>query len=173
MIYKDIPLATGLPLLFDEWQKDVRCIIVARIESYNKNTRKATITPLLNRTFPSGDTIQYKPIQDVPCAFIGGENLQIDIEYVQGDNVLCAVSDYSIDNYITSDGTSNYTTAQTSHELQDVMVLMGIAPENKTTSKNKIVIGSEGNLTLKNSNGYLTLKKDGQIDLNRNLTIDA
>lgn len=164
-------LDTALPLLFGAWLKDVHCIIIGRIETYDKTTRKATVTPLLNRSFPNREVITYKPIQNVPCAFIGGANLHIDIEYAEGDNVVCGVSDYSINNYITSDGESRAKTNQTSHEMQDMIVLMGIAPENKDTSENKVEIGSEGNFKISNPNGYITLQKDGTVDLNGNLEV--
>lgn len=172
MDYKNISFEEGLSLIFNEWTKDVRCIVICKIDSYDKDTRKAVVTPLINKTLGNGEVVQHRPIKDVPCCFIGGNNLNIDVEYQQGDNVLCAVSDYSLHKYEVSDGKNYMDSIDGSHELQDLIVLMGIAPENKKISTTKIEAYGDG-IKIKNENGFINLVNNGQVNVNDNLTIDV
>lgn len=167
-------MAQVLPAVIKKYIGEARCIIPANIQEYDKNTRKATVLPLIGYRASNGQLVDIKPITDVPCCYLGGTSLSIDIEYQKGDTVLLSFSDYGIGNWKGSDGTTqvapdNYS----SHDLQDAIVLMGLAPENKDFATNKLSVDKDGNIELNNASGYIKLNKSGQVDINGNLTIDA
>jgi len=169
-------LATVIPEYVESKLRDMRCIIPAKIESYNKATRRADVTPSVQYYTPQGIAVELKTITDVPVGYQGGKSCVIDIEYQAGDSVLLGFADYGIGNWKASAGTSQELPDDLSaHRLTGAIVICGIAPEGfDLSSAPTISVDKDKLMTITNQTGTIAIKDDGQIDINNgNLTVDV
>ncbi len=74
------------------------------VKKYDNEKRRATIQPCLNRKLPSGDFIQMPVITDVPIVYPGCITSGIHFNLQDGDEVLCVISERSIDTWKDNDG---------------------------------------------------------------------
>jgi len=158
-------MAQVIPEVVRRMLHDVHCCTPAKIESYDKNNKRAEITPLVKYITFKGQEIELKTISDVPVVFMGGLSCVLDIEYQPGDDVLVGFTDYGIGEWKASDGSTISSPDDLSdHQLTNAIVLGGLLPDGIDLSgAPKISIDKDGNIIITNNSGTITIDSSGKI----------
>lgn len=186
----------GLPELLkmaaDSATEDIFFCEPGKVEKYDDTTQKASVTPLLKRSYLLEDgtkeTYNLPTIDNVQVAFQRGGGFFITFPLKKGDLVLLLFCDRSIDKYKSSDGSKPIDPIDLrKHDISDAVAIPGVYPFLKSLKgalANKglmalgydqggqITISKEGVLAVSNTAGNFALKSTGQFDANGNLTVD-
>jgi hypothetical protein len=158
-------MAGVIPDVIRNMLRDVHCMLPAKIEKYDKVTRRAEVTPTSKYLTSKGIEVELQKITDVPVCFVGGSAFNIDIEYQAGDIVMLGYTDYGIGAWKSSDGQSAQLPDDLSaHQLTNAIVLCGVkTADNDLSGAPKISADKDGNIIIKNSKSTITMDKEGNV----------
>ena len=161
------------PNLFDllmkfkkEIMRQINCVKVGKINSYDSFDNIAEVQILSKLKLINGDVIEYPVLKDCPVFYMSGGSTYISTPIESGDECLVLFSDRSIDNWHT---TSNSSLPQDSrmHSISDGIVLVGInsLPNKKTRPMASLCInGGSSKISIKNDSFDLKTELDTLFD---------
>jgi hypothetical protein len=82
--------------LLQKFGESVQLGMVGKIQSFNKQTMRAEVVPLLRKESPTGEVSQFPVLSSVPCAFLAAGNFFIRPVYQAGDLVWLTFATHSI-----------------------------------------------------------------------------
>jgi len=101
----------------------------ATIVSYDANTQKASIQPMIERLDSNGDSVKPAVINGVPIVCLSAGTGVLSFPVRVGDHVLVVVSERSLDNYMFSDGASTVNPEdRKTHDMSDAIAITGLYP---------------------------------------------
>ena len=135
---------------------DINVMMVGIIQSYDENSKMATIIP---QHFIPKQNIEYTPLVNVSIGFFSMGGFTIKVKPKVGDRLLILFCDYDIDNLLIN-GTKKNKTERT-HALEDAIVLpLSINFLNEASNVTQdLVIQKEG------TSAYVKITQDGGIVL--------
>lgn len=139
------------------------------IRSYDADTRKADIQPVLNKQLLDGESEEFTVIPAIPVQMPGGNSCSISLPLQQGDMVLLVFSQKSMDAWLdSSSGDATNPNDSRRNDLQDAIAIPGVYPFS--LSPNKSLTNSENDVIIVNKTGQaeettITLKGNGDIQL--------
>jgi len=150
MSSKERVIKPDIVTTFDDFKsevfRDLNCIKIGEIQSYDKATASAQVKIKVKEwiDLDADKSIAYPVIDDVPVFILQGGGSWIEFPIEKGDPCLLFFNDRDIDNWWTS---GNETTPHSlrKHSLSDCMAVVGINPKSSAlalTGKLKIVGGS-------------------------------
>jgi hypothetical protein len=155
---------------------DLHTAMPGEIISYNRQTQKVKVKPLLKRLLldqDGGEIVEPLPvINDVPLAVLRGGGFFITFPVKPGDKCTLLFSERSLDFYMEGDGSDTNPVDFRSHHLADAVCLpCSLYP----TSLALAVADSDGDdLVLGNEGGVkLHIKSDGTMHLGSKQAADA
>ena len=163
-----------------------------KVEKYDDLTQKASVLPLLKRTYLLDDgtkeIIDLPKIDNVPVVNARGGGFYVSMPLEKDDLVLLVFCDRSIDKYKSSTGSQQVDPVDLrTNDITDAVAIPGFYPFSKAlksglANKGKLALGYDdgGSITIDknseivvtNSGGTFTLKPSGQVDINGHFTVD-
>lgn len=167
-------LAEIIPDIITQLLSGVHTAMPGKIESYNRDTFRAEVTPLIRKVTNNNTELDYQTISDVPVLIFGGSSGIVDVELVKGDNVLLLFAETEIGGWKSSKGTNRVSPESLSyHQIADAIAIPCIIPEGMDFSSTpRVSMDKNGTITMKNSNGNIKLNSNGQASLNDHFTVD-
>lgn len=139
----------------------------AIVRSYDYKTQKASVQPAINRRYKDGQIAEFPIIVNVPVIFprSGGASLTFPVNV--GDTVLLVFASRSIDDWAQRGGVVNQSDTRM-HDLNDAIAIPGLIPFVKgSAAKNNT------DVLLTYAGSSLTIKKDGQVDIESGLKVNV
>ncbi len=124
-----IQLSDAIKLQINARLDHLHTAFPATIVSYDANTQKASVQPMIERLDSNGESTKPAVINGVPILFPSAGTGILSFPIKTGDHVLVVVSDRSLDNYMFSDGsiTINPEDRKT-HDMSDAIAIPGLYP---------------------------------------------
>jgi hypothetical protein len=107
--------------------REVNTALPGRIESYNANTGKAEVQPLLKERYADGDVITLPRIPNVPLVFPRTQAASISMPVAAGDGVLLLFCQRSLDKWLSTGGIKEPDDIRM-HSLSDCIAIPGLVP---------------------------------------------
>ncbi len=144
-------------------------IIPAEIVSYNAETQRATVQPIYFTMLQGESISQIMPqVIDAPVVFPGAGDFWLTFPLSEGDGVLLAVAQRSIDVWLTQGKVADQQSFRVM-DLSDGFVIPGINPDPKVLTS----VASDG-MQLRNRSGLITLTlKNNEIVIESPVTISG
>ena len=164
--------------LIENKLEKVQLSFIAEIVTFNKETMRAEVKPLLKTTTtadPDTPEVSQTPnIRDVPVQLIFASNQFIRPDYSNGDKVHCILSATDIEKPV-NDGLRAETLSDR-FSLSYCTVISGVTPESMNppsswSSEDGLLIGSENDY-IKFDNG-ITIEAGSDLQINGNVIIDG
>lgn len=112
--------------VFDSKMLQVHTAIPGKIERYDPTTKKASVKPLIKMRV-NNESLNYPVIDNVPVIFPGTSNAIIVFPLAKGDNCLIIFSEQSMENYLSSRGTSDVEPGdKRRYSLTDAICIPGL-----------------------------------------------
>lgn len=126
---------------------DMHVAMPAVIETYDPVTQKASLQPLVQRTFEDGTVQRWPVVNNVPIQFPRGGGFAMTFPIKPGDKALLVFSDRSLDEWLSS-GAEIEPKDPRKHDESDAFAIPGIhsfAPGDPVASAlpNKVSFGAE------------------------------
>lgn len=138
---------------------NVHTCMPGEIVSYDYTKQKATVKPLLKRSYVDGTTASYPVITDVPVVFPRSGGASLTFPVVVGDTVMLLFSERTMDLWLNK-GTESVSLVERQFSLNDAIAVSGLFPftsdskaSNNTDvelvfNSQKIVIKPNGNIEI-------------------------
>lgn len=141
---------------------DTHVSLPGRVESYDHETQKASIKPLIKKEYKNGDIVELPIIQGVPVQHLSCNNKQsyIHLPLQAGDLGILIFCDKSMDIWLSKQGNVELASDSRIHDLSDAFFIPGIQP-----FANPLSDTSSTDLTIKHDNIKITLDPDGKISI--------
>ena len=129
----------GLNDLLDNFKgeifRDLNCVKIGEIQSYDKATASAQVKIKIKEwiDWDGNKSIAYPIIDDVPIIVLQGGGAWLEFPIAKGDPCLLFFGDRDIDNWWTS-GNETTPNSLREHSLSDCMALVGINPKSAALS---------------------------------------
>lgn len=124
----------------------VHTALPGKIDKYDQNTFRATVTPLVGAVTANNTEVMIPPVEDVPIL------LQIDVELEKGDNVLLIFCESEIGGWKSSDGSKQiFPEDLTHHKLNNAVAIPILYPDGKQSGFKKfsaIKLAKDGTVTI-------------------------
>jgi hypothetical protein len=158
-------LETVLSIALQHLKTTLRVALPGRVESYDPESQKADIQPLIKDSFLDTDgnsvTESLPVVPDVPIVFPRAGGFYLTVPVAVGDHVLLVANDRSIDKFATGDGEETDPIDLRAHDLSDVVAFPGFYPFTKSIADadaENMQLGKEGGATI-------TFKENGDISI--------
>lgn len=153
--------------------RNMNCVKIGSIQSFDVAKKTAKIQILFKRVLPNGSVASYPVLVDCPVFTLQGGGGAIQMPITAGDNCLVLFSDRNIDAWFKN-GSESAPLNSRAHDISDGIALVGVnalgsSLQNYQTSKLRIFFGGTeidlaGEiLTLKNSTTSLLVLLNGLI----------
>jgi len=162
--------------IVDNKLDDLHTAIPARVESFDPQTMRASVTLLRKRRVsPDFDPEPMPPILEVPVQFIKGGDFVIRPPVKNGDTVLVVFSERALD-YLLIDGTPQDPRFKRRHALDDAIAIPGLLNQSEAKlppehaedmlvyhrqTGSKVVLRQSGDLLVQVGQHRLELRADG------------
>lgn len=135
-VAEDVSLDGLIRLAFDHLMTDVRVSLPGKIESFDKDTRLATIQPMIQRRYLGDSEPTNLPVvQMVPLVEMRTQNAILSLPVASGDPVLLVFSDRAMDNWLGGNGSQPADPEDVrQHDITDAFAILGGWPELMTPS---------------------------------------
>jgi hypothetical protein len=149
-------LAGTIPGIIQQLLSSVHTAMPGKIESYNRSTFRAKVTPLLKHVTNKNAEIAYQAIEDVPVLVFGGSAGIIDVELQKGDNVILIFMESEIGGWKSSKGDKPVSPEDLSHhEINNAIALPCVVTDGQNFSNTpRIQMDKNGKITI---NGHFTV----------------
>lgn len=164
---EDITLAELIHMVIDSRLIDVHVSLPAKVESYDASTQTVSVTPMINRMVPDGDTPpnyvseKLPKLADVPVAQPRGGGFFAAFPLQAGDYGMLVFAERNMGTY-RSTGNQSDPGDLTMHGLSGAYFVPAVAPDSKALSNahaTNLVIGSDTN-----GSSRIVIKPSGEID---------
>lgn len=109
--------------------RDTHCALPARVESYDADTQKVSVLPLLKGWRRDGEgkrhSVQLPVVTGVPVVFPGAGGFRLTFPVAKGDTVLLVFADYCVDIWLNQGGVVDPIDERT-HNLSDAIAIPGL-----------------------------------------------
>lgn len=117
-------LATLLEVISKEIARNLNCVQIGTIESFNPANQTAEVSINFKRLI-NEELREYAVLIDVPCVVMNGGGGGISFPIAKGDNCVILFNDRDIDNWYASGAVMAPNSART-HSMSDAIALVGI-----------------------------------------------
>jgi len=149
---------------FFDWRiaETLHTCLPGKIVKYNSKTRKATVTPLINKKYSDNTILSYKPIESVPVMFCGAGSAILRLPESQYKNQTCLLlfSERALDTWLFKGGEVT-PGSKRKFDISDAIAIVGL------NSFNNMDEGGD-DLTLQYNNSLVRIKKNGMIEMGVN-----
>lgn len=135
-------LAESLDVFVDDRMRGLRVSMPGRVESYDKDTQKANVQPIIQQGYIKEDGTRGSKalamVLDVPIQFQGSGAFGMTFPVSKGDIVLLVFSDFSLDKWLALGAPENGTTDSgddRAHALSDAFAIPGLRDFNDPTDQ--------------------------------------
>jgi hypothetical protein len=129
------------------------------IVSYDYTKQKATVKPLLKRSYVDGTTASYPVINDVPVVFPRSGGASLTFPVVVGDTVMLLFSERTMDLWLNK-GTESISLVERQFSLNDAIAVPGLFP---FTSASKASNNTDVELVFNSQK--IVIKPNGDIEI--------
>lgn len=146
-----------------EWirkgNEDVHVSMIGKIESYNPQTNRASITPVGSMTCPDWQELPYPTIHNVPIQYPCGNGGKSGVTFPikQGDTCIIIFADHQIENFLSGEKSDDMR----NHSMNDAYAIPTLFSASVPTVKshpNDVCLFNDGALcVLKPSSLKITL----------------
>lgn len=138
--------------------EDVHVSMIGRIETYDPQKNRASITPVGSFTAPDWREIQYPTIHHVPLQFPCGNGGKSGCTFPikQGDTCIIIFSDHQIENFLSGEKSDDMR----NHSLNDAYAIPTLFSDAVPTLKSNpddVCVFNNGSVITLNSS-YMTIK---------------
>lgn len=117
-------LATLLEVFSREISRNLNCVQIGTIESFNTANQTAEVSINFKRLI-NNELREYAVLLDVPCVVMNGGGGGISFPIAKGDNCVILFNDRDIDNWYASGAVMEPNSART-HSMSDAIAIVGI-----------------------------------------------
>jgi hypothetical protein len=138
------------------------------IKEYDGKQRKATVQPLIKKSYLDGEDLEYQPITDIPVVFFGAGNAGIRLPEDQHKDQTCLLvfSERALDNWLLKDGSQSPNDPR-KFDLTDGMAIVGL---NNFVNEDE----SSNDMSMYYGNSSVKILENGDVDVNDgNLIVKA
>lgn len=160
------------PLLraLDRLSSELRVSLPARVESYDHTTQRASVKPVLRRSYRDGEVDDMPVIPDVPVVFprSGGASLTMPVQ--RGDGVLLVFEDRSIDKWLAEGGDVTPDDPR-KHDLSDAVAVPGLysfADASPAENNEDTLLQYAGSAIRLKGNGDIEIAAGGDVRISGN-----
>jgi hypothetical protein len=122
---KSVTLNDFIQQAIDSRLLDVHTSMIAQVEVYDAQTRKASVKPQLSRRLRDDRELELPVINDVPVIWPGTSNSILSMPLTKGDTVLIVFIERSIDEWLSL-GVLNSPEDKRRHDLSDAVAIPGL-----------------------------------------------
>ena len=162
-----------LNMAIESWLADVHTCMPGRVDSYDPETQRATIKPLIKRLIVHEDGSEaleeLPPITDVPVIFLRAAGFFLSFPMEEGDLVTLHFAETSIDKYMAGTGADTNPDEFRHHDLSDAIAVPGFYPFKRSikdiSSVNLVMGKDDGGVQIHlTADGTMELKVEGDAD---------
>lgn len=149
-----------------EWIKkgneNVHVSMVGKVESYNPQTNRASITPVGSFTAPDWQEIPYPTIHNVPIQYPCGNGGKSGVTFPvkQGDTCIIIFADHQIENFLSGEKSDDMR----NHSLNDAYAIPTLFSASVPTLKSNpddVCLFNNGSLAVLNEGTFKITLADG------------
>lgn len=139
---------------------DIHTMLPARVEKYDSDTQKASVSPLLKKKYTDGQVVQLPVINDIPVQWPSGGDAFIHMPLKVGDIGMAVFSERSLDKWLSGKGDPVVPDDPRHHNITDAVFIPGIRTFTEAFS-----VSNPDNVTIKNDNITIELDPSGKIKI--------
>ena len=149
-----------------EWIKkggeNIHVSMIGKIESYNPQTNRASITPVGTMTCPDWQELPFPTIHNVPIQYPCGNGGKSGVTFPikQGDTCIIIFADHQIENFLSGEKSDDMR----NHSLNDAYAIPTLFSDSVPTLKsnpNDVCFFNDGSLVVLNSSSMTINLADG------------
>ena len=165
-------IVTAVDRLFRARLEGMHTLIPAKIDSYDPDSRKATVVPLVRMRMESGPLITIPPLDNVPVIFPGSQAFSFVYPLAQGDTGALFFAESGIGNWLDSIPGKVVDPEDCSRfSLTDGIFLPGLWPwSGVPTPKGSIIIGPDS-IQIQDPGGCHIEMDGSKVTINGNLEV--
>ena len=149
-----------------EWIKkggeNIHVSMIGKIETYNPQTNRASITPVGSMTCPDWQELPYPTIHNVPIQYPCGNGGKSGCTFPikQGDTCIIVFADHQIENFLSGEKSDDMR----NHSMNDAYAIPTLFSDSVPTLKsnpNDVCMFNNGSLVVLNSSSMTINLADG------------
>lgn len=142
--------------------EDVHVSMIGKIESYDPNTNRASITPVGSFTAPDWQEIPYPTIHNVPIQYPCGNGGKSGCTFPvkSGDTCVIIFADHQIEDFL-SGGQSDDMRNHSLNDAYAIPTLFSAPVPTLTTNPNDVCLFNDGSLCVLKPNSLTITLSDG------------
>lgn len=142
--------------------ENIHVSMIGKIESYNPQTNRASITPVGSMTCPDWQEIPYPTIHNVPIQYPCGNGGKSGCTFPvkPGDTCIIIFSDHQIENFLSGEKSDDMR----NHSMNDAYAIPTLFSDSVPTLKsnpNDVCLFNDGSLVVLNSSSMTINLADG------------
>ena len=142
--------------------ENIHVSMIGKIESYNPQTNRASITPVGTMTCPDWQELQYPTIHNVPIQYPCGNGGKSGVTFPikQGDTCIIIFADHQIENFLSGEKSDDMR----NHSMNDAYAIPTLFSDSVPTVKsnpNDVCMFNNGSLVVLNSSSMTINLADG------------
>ena len=142
--------------------ENIHVSMIGKIESYNPQTNRASITPVGTMTCPDWQEIPYPTIHNVPIQYPCGNGGKSGVTFPikQGDTCIIIFADHQIENFLSGEKSDDMR----NHSMNDAYAIPTLFSASVPTLKsnpNDVCLFNNGSLVVLNSSSMTINLADG------------
>lgn len=153
-------LASAIKTFFDSRLSEVlHTCLPGKIESYNSETRKAIVAPLIKRKYLDETILSIKPIENVPVMFYGAGQaiLRLPENEITGQTCTLIFTERSLDTWLNSGNISEPGSTR-KFDITDAIAILSLNSFNNTDK-------GGNDLELQYKDSIIRIKENGNIEI--------
>lgn len=154
-------LATTISNTITSMLEQIHTCLPGSIESYDYKTAKATVKPLIQKSFIDGSTLVLPILKDVPVIFPRSSTSGVTFPLNKGDGVLIVFSERALDKWYDS-GKDQTPGDNRKFDLSDSICIPGLFSFN-----NPNIASNNDDLEVQHKDQKITITKGGDIQLGK------
>jgi hypothetical protein len=164
--------------IIDNYMAGVHTALPGKIESYDKDTRRANVKPLVQRILPDGTALALPICTDVPVWSFGTEDAALHIPLKKGDGVMLIFMERSIEEWL-KEGNDGKPSDPRRFSLCDAVAIPGLKAKGHKAVQGegleilykdcKIILNDS--IKIDNSHGKIEIASGGTVTINDNLEV--
>lgn len=142
--------------------ENIHVSMIGKIDSYNPQTNRASITPVGTMTCPDWQEIPYPTIHNVPIQYPCGNGGKSGVTFPikQGDTCIIIFADHQIENFLSGEKSDDMR----NHSMNDAYAIPTLFSASVPTLKsnpNDVCLFNNGSLVVLNSSSMTINLADG------------
>ncbi len=152
-------LSSAVVNTFTALMEDIHTCLPGRVEDYDFRTSKATVKPLIQKTYIDGETLILPILKEVPVVFPRTGSSGITFPVNRGDRVLSFFSERSLDSWYTT-GLDAVPGDNRKFDMSDSMCIPGLYSFNERN-----IASNNNDLEVHHEGQKITIKKNGNVEV--------